>query len=219
MLQQRTAAFILKALNSGVMKEQGATLAPPQRAEVAQWLGRKTALNLEKTALANPCRTPPASVANSSLIGWGGGLENLRFQRAASAGLNLAQAGHLKLKWAFGVPDVTALRAQPAVYAGNVLLGGGSILYALDAASCCTRWATELPASVRTGISIGSPAGKPLAFFGDGTANVYAVDIVTGAPVWQVKPDTHPAAMVTGTPAYHDGRLSAAAGSSFVQCR
>lgn len=69
------------------------------------------------------------------------------------------------------MPDVTALRAQPAVYAGNVLLGGGSILYALDA-SGCTRWATERPASVRTRISIGSPAGKPLAFFGDGTANV-----------------------------------------------
>jgi polyvinyl alcohol dehydrogenase (cytochrome) len=49
--------------------------------------------------------------------------------------------------------------------------------------------------------------GKPLAFFGDGAANVYAVDVASGAPVWQVRADSHPAAMVTGTPAYHDGRL------------
>ena len=80
------------------MKDQGTTVAPPQRAEVAQWLGRKTALNLEKPALANPARTPPASATNFSCIGWGGWLENLGFQPAASAGLNLAQAGHLKLK-------------------------------------------------------------------------------------------------------------------------
>jgi polyvinyl alcohol dehydrogenase (cytochrome) len=209
-LQQRTAAFILKTLNSGVMKEQGAALAPPERAAVAQWLGRTTALAIDKTALANSCtiaRSSGPSALSSSWTGWGGSLENLRFQPAVAAGLVPAQASHLKLKWAFGVPDVTALRAQPAVYNGTLLFGGGTTLYALDADSGCTRWATEMPASVRTGVAIGSPAGKPLAFFGDGAASVYAVDVATGAPVWQIKADSHPAAMVTGTPAYHDGRL------------
>ena len=105
------------------------------------------------------------------------------------------------------MPDVTSLRSQPAIYGGNVLFGGGTVLYSVDAATGCTRWATELPSAVRTGISVGSPVGKPLAFFGDGAANVYAVDVASGAPVWQVRADSHPAAMVTGTPAYHDGRL------------
>ena len=113
-LQQRTAAFILKTLNSGVMKEQGATLAPPQRALVAQWLGRTTALSLDKTAVTNPCRTASVSAPNSpAWTGWGAGLENLRFQPASSAGISSAQAAHLKLKWAFGVPDVTALVPSP----------------------------------------------------------------------------------------------------------
>ncbi len=207
-LQQRTAAFILKTLNSGVMKEQGATLSLEERTEVAHWLGRKTALGMDKAAIANPCPGANPSVPGSSTwTSWGGGLENRRFQPATAARLTPAQAGHLKLKWAFGVRDVTSLRSQPAIYGGNVLLGGGTVLYSVDAGTGCTRWATELPAAVRTGIAIGSPAGKPLAFFGDGAANVYAVDVATGAPAWQVRADSHPAAMVTGTPAYHDGRL------------
>ena len=113
----------------------------------------------------------------------------------------------LKLKWAFGVPDATSLRSQPVVFGGNLLFGGGTVLYSLDAASGCTHWATELPSAIRSGIVMGSPADKPLAFFGDAAANVYAVDAATGAPVWQVQVDRHPIAMVTGTPTYHDGRL------------
>ncbi len=207
-LQQRSATFILKALNSGVMKEQGAALSVTERTEVAHWLGRKTALGIDQATLANPCQAAHTSVpASSTWTSWGGGLENHRFQPAAAAGLTAAQAGRLKLKWAFGVPDVTSLRSQPAIYGGNVLFGGGTVLYSVDAATGCTRWATELPSAVRTGISVGSPVGKPLAFFGDGAANVYAVDVASGAPVWQVRADSHPAAMVTGTPAYHDGRL------------
>ena len=207
-LEQRNAAFILKTLNAGVMKEQAAALSPEERSQVAHWLGRKSALGLDKSALANPCRAASASAPSvSAWTSWGGGLENQRFQTAAAAGLGPKQAGHLRLKWAFGVPDVTSLRSQPAIFRGNLLFAGGTILYSLDAATGCTHWSTEMPATVRSGISIGSPAGKPLAFFGDGAADVFAVDVVTGAPVWQVKADDHPAAMVTGTPVYHDGRL------------
>ncbi len=209
-LQQRSATFILKTLNAGVMKAEAASLSDAERAQVAGWLGRKTALGLDKTALANPCHATSSSAAASgapSWTSWGGGLENQRFQPAAAAGLTAAQAANLKLKWAFGVPDVTSLRSQPVVFAGNLLFGGGTVLYSLDAASGCTHWATELPSAIRSGIVMGAPAEKPLAFFGDSAANVYAVDAVTGAPVWQVQMDPHPVAMVTGTPVYHEGRL------------
>ena len=209
-LQQRSATFILKTLNAGVMKAEAASLSDAERAQVAGWLGRKTALGLDKTALANPCHATSSSAAASgapSWTSWGGGLENQRFQPAATAGLAAAQAVNLKVKWAFGMPDVTSLRSQPVVFAGNLLFGGGTVLYSLDAASGCTHWATELPSAIRSGIVMGSPAEKPLAFFGDSAANVYAVDAVTGAPVWQVQMDPHPVAMVTGTPVYHEGRL------------
>ena len=208
-LQQRTAASILKTLNTGVMKQEASALTSTERNQVAQWLGRKTALGLDKATLANPCSAAAAPSASGSpaWTSWGGGIENRRFQPAGAASLAAAEAGRLKLKWAFGVPEVTALRSQPAIYGGSILFGGGSVLFSLDAATGCTHWATELPAAVRSGVAIGSPAGKPLAFLGDGAGNVYAVDAATGNPAWQVHADVHPAAVVTGTPLYHDGRL------------
>lgn len=208
-LQQRSAVFILKTLNSGVMKSEAAALSDAERYQVAQWLGGKTALGLDKAALANPCpASASASVSGApSWTSWGGGIDNQRFQPATAAGLDAAQTSRLKLKWAFGVPDTTSLRSQPVVFDGNILFGGGANLYSLDAARGCTHWATELPSAIRSGIVLGSPANKPLAYFGDSAANVYAVDAATGAPVWQIQVDSHPSAMVTGTPAYSNGRL------------
>ena len=52
-------------------------------------------------------------------------------------------------------------------------------------------------------------AQKPQAavYFGDAHAQVYAVDVQTGAMRWKVKVDDHGDAMITGAPALHDGRL------------
>jgi polyvinyl alcohol dehydrogenase (cytochrome) len=208
-LEQRTGGFILKTLNEGAMKDQAASLAPAERMAVAQWLGRNTPAVLDPSKAANPCKSSPSSPASgdASWTSWGGGLANLRLQPAAAAGLTAEQAAHLKLKWAFGVPNVKALRSQPAVYAGNVLFGGGATLYSLDTDSGCTHWATEFPAPIRSGISIGSPAGKTLAFFGDSAANVHAVDVATGVAAWQIRVEPHPMALITGTPVYYDGKL------------
>ena len=38
-------------------------------------------------------------------------------------------------------------------------------------------------------------------------ANVYAVDAATGTLLWQRRVDDHPVARVTGSPAFHNGRL------------
>ena len=43
-------------------------------------------------------------------------------------------------------------------------------------------------------------------FFGDGKANVYAVDAVTGQLVWKRKADEHPNAAITGAIAVADGK-------------
>jgi polyvinyl alcohol dehydrogenase (cytochrome) len=175
-LEERTSARILKVLNSGLMKQQAAALSPPERALVAQWLGRKTAINLNPSELSNSCKgmgVIAAGRGHPSWTSWGGDLANLRFQPAEAAGLTSAKAKDLKLKWAFAVPDATSLRSQPAVYGGRVVFGGGDTVYSLDAATGCTYWATEIPAPVQSGISIGSPAGKPVAFFGDLSGNAY----------------------------------------------
>jgi polyvinyl alcohol dehydrogenase (cytochrome) len=114
----------------------------------------------------------------------------------------------LKLKWAVGVPEATTMRSQPAVYGGRVFLGTqDGTVYSLDAASGCVYWATEGGAQVRTGIVVGAAGDRTLVFFGDVSGQVYALDAANGKPVWQLRADDHPAAMVTGTPAFHDGRL------------
>jgi polyvinyl alcohol dehydrogenase (cytochrome) len=48
---------------------------------------------------------------------------------------------------------------------------------------------------------------KWVAYFGDQHAQAYAVDAATGALLWKVRVEEHPAAMITGAPALYEGRL------------
>ncbi|MGC2618049.1 MAG: PQQ-binding-like beta-propeller repeat protein [Acidobacteriaceae bacterium] len=203
-LQQQSIDAILKSLDSGIMKPQGATLTAAERADVAAWLGK--ASTVAAAPLANAC-SASASAPNGSWSSWGNGVANLRFQTTSAAGLSAADVPHLQLKWAFAVPDVTEARSQPAVIAGNLIFAGGTSVYALDARSGCTHWKTGLAAPVRSGVATGSPAGVPTAYVGDAGGNVYAIEIATGKILWQIHADTHPAAIVTGTPLYDRERL------------
>src|SRR5262249_38391121 len=77
-----------------------------------------------------------------------------------------------------------------------------------DARSGCVYWTFEAEAGVRSAISIEPRVGdKYAAYFGDFKANVYAIDAGTGALLWKVRIDEHPAARVTGAPSLHSGRL------------
>ena len=208
-LEQRTNAYILKVLNTGIMKEEAAQLSPEERSAIALMLGRKTAAPIDPLKIVNPCKSSAAAVDSqaASWSNWGGGLENMRFQAAVAAGLKAESVSRLRLKWAFGLPDLTAMRAQPVVYDGKVFFGGGTMLYSVDSATGCTHWSTELPAVLRSGLAIGDSGARKLVFFGDSRANVHAVEAGTGAPVWQKRVENHPSAVITGTPLFHDGKL------------
>lgn len=205
-----TSAAILNILNGGVMKRQAASMTPLDRETVSRWLGRKTSAPLDASKLNNAC---PADVETAfrnplaSWTSWGGGITNQRFQPGGAAGLTANAVGDLRLKWAFAVPDATSMRSQPAVYAGRVIVGGGSMLYSLDAENGCTYWATELAVGVRSGITIGAADGREMVFFGDHAGGVQAIDLASGKPVWQMRTDEHPAAIVTGTPVYYNEKL------------
>ena len=60
---------------------------------------------------------------------------------------------------------------------------------------------------MRTAITVEPVAGKFLAYFGDGEANLYAVDAEDGTLVWKVKADLHRTARITGAPQFYRGRL------------
>src|SRR5258708_30031858 len=97
--------------------------------------------------------------------------------------------------------------ASPPFTGGRVFLAGPVTLYSLDAATGCVFWATEAAASIRSGLTVAHMREKTLVVFGDVTGQVRALDASTGVPVWQLRADDHPAAIVTSTPAFYNDRL------------
>ena len=83
-LRQMSSRAILRALESGSMREQGLELGRSERSAVANWLGTKVAVITSADALANRCQNPaPWPRANASSWGfWGADVQNRRFQTA-----------------------------------------------------------------------------------------------------------------------------------------
>jgi polyvinyl alcohol dehydrogenase (cytochrome) len=207
-LQKMSSSAILKALTVGVMKQQGAGLSEDERAAVAGWLAKAEAAPASARELTNAC---PAGwkepSTGASWTSWGADAGNWRFQNAAQAGLGAAQVPRLKLKWAFGVPKVTTMRSQPAVFRGRLFLGGDNgIVYALDAATGCVLWETHTK-QPRSGMVIGRAGDVDAVFFGDTAGSVTALAVDSGRMLWSTRAGDHPAALITGTPAYAEGRL------------
>lgn len=200
-LRQMSSAAILKAMEVGVMKAQSAAMGRSERRAVSAWLGKAGASSIAADRLKNRCATSVKPAVGGEWTSWGGA-SNLRYQ--TSPGLSAADIPKLKLKWAFGVPDATVIRSQPAVANGRVYFGTQEgVIYSLDASTGCTYWATEVTSQVRSGIVIANGS----VFAGDVSGHIYSINAITGVPNWQVKADQHPATMVTSTPAYHDGKL------------
>jgi polyvinyl alcohol dehydrogenase (cytochrome) len=207
-LKTMTPAAIQRTLESGIMKQQATPLSGDERLKVASYLGTAVTAARRPEELANRCPAQASLKGGAAWASWGGGPNNTRFQSAKDAGMQADDVPRLKLKWAFAFPDTSTMRSQPAVYGGQVFVGGqdGSI-FALDAATGCAHWSTTVQSQVRSGITVGEIAGKPAVFFGDSAGFVYALDGATGKELWKMHPDEHPASTVTATPVFHQGRL------------
>jgi polyvinyl alcohol dehydrogenase (cytochrome) len=217
-LKTMTPAAIVRTMESGLMKAQAAPLSADERQRIASFLGTAITVERKREEIANPC---PASVPNTRLgsesprwASWGGGLSNMRFQSARDAALDARAVPRLTLKWAFGFPDTSTLRSQPAVYQGRVYAGGqDGGLYALEAATGCVHWVTTVQSQVRSGIAVGEIGRNPVIFFSDSSGYVYALDANSGKQLWKIRPDDHPASSVTATPVFYQGRLYVGAAS------
>jgi polyvinyl alcohol dehydrogenase (cytochrome) len=206
---------IVAALSpGGTMAPMATGLTAVERAAVAAFLSKTAAVAVDPAA--GRCTTPARPLAEAATLpqwnGWGNDLTNSRFQSAAAAGLTAQSVPRLTLKWAFGIPGVTAVSAQPTVFGGRVILGSESgIVYALDAATGCVRWQFKAEAGVRSAVVVGRLAGSDparyAAYFGDLRATVYAVDLATGEKLWSLKVDDHAWARITGGSTLFDGRL------------
>src|SRR5262245_46300417 len=96
---------------------------------------------------STPALTNPASGAHWN--GWGANVTNTRFQPAEQSRLSAADIPKLKLKWAFGIPNVSQARSQPAIAGGRLFMASDSgVVYALDPKSGCTYWAFKAQSNI-----------------------------------------------------------------------
>ena len=203
-LQLMTEQVILRALETGKMRAQGAIMTHEQRVALASYLGRHESAQSGKT---NACPTnQPAGASSSLWNGWGVDLFNSRFQPDAFAGLSKAQVPRLRVKWTLGFPGATNAGGPPTIIGDRLYVGGGDgDVHALNALTGCLYWTFFPRAWVRTAISV-SADGK-VAYFGDVQARVYGVDTASGSLLWKTDLDQHPFAMITGAPKLYAGRL------------
>jgi polyvinyl alcohol dehydrogenase (cytochrome) len=206
-LQMLSPDTIHRALTAGVMVSQAAALSGEQRRQVADYLGSSmvTAEARREPPVCDKARASFDSSKAPLAAGWG--YDNARRIAAADAGLTPATAADLELKWAFEFPNAIRARSQPTIAYGAVYVGSADgTVYALDLQSGCVRWSFNAGAEVRTAIVVAGGT-QPRAYFGDLVARAYAVDALTGKLAWSSKLDDHPHATLTGTPAFHDGRV------------
>ena len=201
-------AAVRASLESGTMKAQGSLLSAAEREAVSAFLGKGTAERLERPAGLCAAGTAPRT-DSSYWNGWGVDAANSRFQTAKMAGLAAADLPRLKLKWAFGLPGVTAAVGQPTIVGGRLFFGAmDGTVYSLDAASGCIYWTFKAAGTVRAAMSVGAiQAGRYAVLFGDVQATIYAVDMQSGALVWKTKVEEHPLARITGAPKLEGNRL------------
>jgi polyvinyl alcohol dehydrogenase (cytochrome) len=223
--REMTPERVLAALETGPMISMANRYSAADRRAIAEYVtGKKFSQALDTAppakAMCAPASSPSGSAGDFASAmsgpqwnGWGVNTLNTRFQDSAAAGLTVDQLSRLKVKWAFGFPGDIISYAPAAVVGGRVFVGSqGGKIYSLSAASGCVYWFFDAGAAVRAAISI-APVGAPIgtgtyaAFFGDQSANAYALDAITGKLLWKTKVDTFPLARITGSPVFHNGRL------------
>lgn len=217
LLGYMTPDAILAALTDGAMAVQGSALSQDQKEQVAQHISGQ-ALGAATAALPPPkmCDAAHMDFDRKALPAFAGaGLDQAATHAipTAQAGLDRRNVGNLTLKWAFGFPLANRARSQPALGGGAVFVGShGGRVYALDRETGCIRWMFDAGSEVRTAIVLApwqadDTAARPLLYFGDWTGKVHALEAFTGKEVWSLRADEHPSAVITASPALHQGTL------------
>ena len=215
-LRVLSAERVLASMETGSMVTMANNRTAAERRAIAEFTSGKS-LNtplLTAPSASAMCRGSAAfdPARGAEWNGWGRDTTNARFQESSAAGLPAADVPRLKLKWAFAFPGDLQSYSQASLVGGRLFVGSwGGKVYSLDPATGCIHWYFDAAQGVRSAVSIGrinTPAGlRDVAFFGDGAANVYAIDAGDGRLIWRVRVDDFPVARVSGSPTLHNGRL------------
>ena len=192
----------------------------PGKSAPAQAANAPLATPIPDNQIANRCTLVIKPTGRTSnWTGWGNDPANWRYQPNPGPGLSSAGVPRLGLQWAFGIPNVRIVRQQPAIHDGSIYVGASDgAVYSLDVASGCTHWVTKSKPA-RSGLVIGYADEAAAVFYGDASGGVYALDAKSGQFLWHTQADSHPAATITGTPSYFDGRLYVPVSSGEEQLR
>ncbi len=209
-----SAALVMRALETGVMKTQAEGLSSAEKYALVGYIAAPQNAKPPTPRASAFCGAPAEALLDLSKgprwTGWSTDVNNTRFQDVSAAGITAGDVPKLKLKWAFGLGDGIMARSQPSIAGGRIFVGSQTgTVYSLDARNGCIHWSFDAETGIRSGIAMGAPAGsesKPMAYFGAGT-NVYALDAASGKQVWKVHVEDHFAASITGTPLLRAGVL------------
>ncbi len=207
-IARRSPDEVMQILTSGLMRTQAGGLSMNDRVAVATYVtGRAPTGRLAPMPETNLCASPAPAVSDTGpgWNGWGQNLANTRFQ--AQPGLSAADVPHLKLKWAFGY-RATYVYGQPTLVGGRVYVTSSSgRVYSLDAKTGCTYWTFDAQAPVRTAVTVARVHSSLRVAFGDDLSFVYLLEADHGRLLWKRRLDPHPAARITGSPAFLGHRL------------
>lgn len=225
-VRQMTPEQIYAVIAKAGRPEHDQGLTDPQKRRLAEFMGGYRQIGSVEAGnpknFPNACRSnPPMSdpYAGAFWSGWGGDIENTRYQRTEAAGMTKADVPKLKLKWAFGFPLGISAYSQPAVASGRIFVGTDiGWVYSLDAKTGCVYWGYQTGITVRPALSVGPVTGhgntKYAVFFGDAKANVYALDAQDGKLLWKHKVEEFFLARITASPKLYNGRLYVPVSSS-----
>jgi polyvinyl alcohol dehydrogenase (cytochrome) len=199
------------ALTQGKMQAQGAGLTEETRGQLISYLTGKTTKTAETWSKAMACTGARLAVdlkTAPTITTFGFDARNTRTLTARQTGLTKAALSKLDLAWAIGFPDVTMMRAQPAVIGKSIFLpvAEAGALYAFDvsdAAKPCVKWVYNTPggAPLRSSPGYGVIAdGRPVLAFSGLDSTVHVVDARTGKPLWTKNVAVYSYSMTTGVP-------------------
>ena len=197
------------ALTKGIMRDQAAALSDRDRAQLIDYLTGRPRETQETWSQALACTGAPAKVdlGAPTVATFGFDARNSRNLTARQAGLTRAKLGKLDLAWSLAFPEVTQMRAQPAVVGNNLFLpvAEAGALYALDVtdpAKPCVQWTYRTTgAPLRTGAAYGVLAdGRAVLAFAGQDAMLHLVDARTGQGLWTKDLAIYRYSLVTGVP-------------------
>jgi len=205
----RTPEDVLRALTIGVMRQQGVNLSTSDRRAVATYLtGRSFSETTDPDPSANQCTDSRAISSDRAGIWDSFARDSANTAYQPHPGIGSESIRRLHLKWVFAYPGGMSY-GQPTVAGGRVYISTVTgRIFALNAHTGCTYWWADIGVPVRSTVVFPGDAGRrPILFFADERATVYALDATTGRQLWATKIDDHPLVRVTGAVKLYNEKL------------